>query len=112
MAEDPDMSTAATMGGGNAKNAKIATKSVCAEMAVPVDPILACLATWSGDLIGRSLCRLYQRCVGIPALADRARRHVQGRLGGYDPGDCVRRYAAQLEDLVLLSQWLVVADVS
>lgn len=112
VAEDPDMSTAATMGGGNAKNAKIATKSVCAEMAVPADHILACLATWSGDLIGRSLCRLYQRCVGIPALADRARRHVQGRLGGYDPGDCVRRYAAQLEDLVLLSQWLVVADVS
>lgn len=110
--EDQDMSMSATLHGGNAKSAKIATKSVCVEVAVPADSILAYLSAWSGDLIGQSLGRVYQHCLAVQGLADRARRHLQGRIVGYDPDDCARRYAAQLEDLQLLSQWLVLSDVS
>ena len=109
VAEAPDMSTAATSHGGNVKSAKIATKSVCA---VEGDPVAVLLAGWSGDLIGQSLGRVYRQCLGVPALADRARRHLQGRIVGYNPTDCTRLYAAQLEDLQLLSQWLVLSDVS
>ena len=108
--EDQDMSSTRSAEGD--KSAKIATKSVCVDMAVPADPILACLAAWSGDLIGQSLGRVYRQCLAVPALADRVRRHLQGRIAGYDPTDCTRLYAAQLEDLQLLSQWLVLSDVS
>ena len=110
--EDQDMSSADRMDSATAKSAKYATKSVCVNRVVPADPILACLAAWSGDLIGQSLGRVYQHCLAVPALADRARRHLQGRIAGYDPTDCTRLYAAQLEDLQLLSQWLVLSDVS
>ena len=104
--EDQDMSSTDLV--EDNKSAKIATKSVCA---VSGDPIALSLAGWSGDLIGASLGRVYQQCLVVPALADRARRHLQGRIVTYDPTDCTRLYAAQLEDLVLLSQWLV-SDVS
>lgn len=107
--EDQDMSSTVS---ATVQSAKYATKSVCVDMAVAADPILTCLAPWAGDLIGQALWRVYHQCLGIPALADRARRHLQGRLGTYDPTDCTRLYAAQLEDLVLLAQWLVLADVS
>lgn len=109
MVEDQDMSMSATLHGGNAKSAKIATKSVCD---VEGDPVAVSLAGWSGDLIGASLGRVYQHCLAVPALADRVRRHLQGRIVDYDPDDCARRYAAQLADLELLSHWLVLSDVS
>ena len=109
--EDQDMSASSVAGGASTKSAKIATKSVCVDL-VPTDPIAFSLSVWAGDLIGQALWRVYQRCLAVPALADRARRHLQGRIVTYDPTDCTRLYAAQLEDLVLLSQWLVLADVS
>lgn len=105
--EDQDMSSTDLV--EDNKSAKIATKSVCA---VSGDPIFLSLAGWSGALIGASLGRVYQQCLAVPALADRARKHLQGRIAGYDPTDCTRLYAAQLEDLQLLSQWLVLSDVS
>ena len=107
--EDQDMSASSVAGGTPAESAKIATKSVCA---VGGDPVAVSLAGWSGDLIGASLGRVYHCCLAVPALADRARRHLQGRIVDYDPTDCTRLYAAQLEDLQLLSQWLVSVDVS
>lgn len=107
--EDQDMSASSVAGGAPAESAKIATKSVCAMLS---DPVAVSLAVWAGDLIGQSLGRVYERCLAVPALADRARRHLQGRIVGYDPTDCTRLYAAQLEDLQLLSQWLVLSDVS
>ena len=109
--EDQDMSASSVAGGASTKSAKIATKSVCVDL-VPTDPVAFSLSVWAGDLIGQALWRVYQRCLAVPALADRARRHLQGRIVTYDPTDCTRLYAAQLEDLVLLSQWLVLADVS
>ena len=110
--EDQDISSASITEGEKIKSAKNATKSVCGKMGVLSDPLLGCLAAWSGDLIGQSLGRVYRQCLGVPALADRVRRHLQGRIVGYDPTDCTRLYAAQLEDLQLLSQWLVSVDVS
>lgn len=112
VAEDQDMSSASSTEEEKIKSAKIATKSVCVAMGVSGDPVSACLAVWSGDLIGQCLWRVYRQCLAVPVLADRARRRLQGRIAGYDPGDCVCRYDAQLEDLVLLSQWLVLTDVS
>lgn len=107
--EDQDMSSASIMEGERIESAKIATKSVCA---VEGDPVAVSLVGWSGDLIGASLGRVYQHCLAVPGLADRARRHLQGRIFGYDLTDCTRRYAAQLADLELLSHWLVLSDVS
>lgn len=109
VAEGQDMSSASIMEGERIESAKIATKSVCA---VSGDPVAVLLAGWSGDLIGASLGRVYQHCLAVPALADRVRRHLQGRIVDYDPDDCARRYAAQLADLELLSHWLVLSDVS
>ena len=107
--EDQDMSASSVAGGAPAESAKIATKSVCAMLS---DPVAVSLAVWAGDLIGQSLGRVYERCLAVPVLAYRARRHLQGRIVGYDPTDCTRRYAAQLVDLELLSHWLVLSDVS
>ena len=108
--EDQDMSS--TRSAEEGKSAKIAPKSMCAHRVVSSDPVSLSLSVWAGGLIGQALWRVYQRCLAVPALADRARKHLQGRIVTYEPTDCTRLYAAQLEDLVLLSQWLVLSDVS